>query len=383
MRYVFVSGWRREPGQGGITQYTMDPESGELQKVRTFFEETSFNVTYLDKKNDVLYALNEVADLPELRFGGGGRVYIFHLDRETGECKKSDVLPMFCACPTNLSLSSDGKYVLAAGHGTRGYVTKLVQNAFGEYNPVVLMDDTPVVLYAKNPDGTVGKILDVDKHTGSGPSPKQTTARPHTVTPSPSGKLYAVCDKGNDHVYMYRIDEEANKLVLCSEPVAVAPGTEPRYCVYHPTLPFFYHNCENTTQMHAYHYNEEGKLSPIGQVEALEDRSLLSQCRVVEQQGLCMHPSGLYLYDVIYGPNQVAVFRVDQNDGSLTLIQNEAVGADWPRGLSISPDGKFLIVTCVRGKKVIVYRIGEDGLLTPTGVSCDQDNAAYATFWDA
>ncbi len=378
MNYVFVSGWMREPGRGGIAQFRFDPGSGQLSPVRTLLEDVSFNVMYMDEQRDILYALNEETNLPTLRIGGGGSVYSFHLDRNTGDIKKTEITPLYCSNPCNLSLDADGKYMLVTGHGSKNYVTKMERDAFGKYHPVVLLDDTPVVLLSVNPDGSIGEILDIDKHTGSGPHPKQLTARPHSATRSPSGKLFAVCDKGNDHVYMYRIDKEKNKLVLCDTPTAVPPGTEPRYCVYHPERPFFYHNTESSSKVFAYRYEEDGRLSLLGTYEGLET----PHHGKLEQQGLCMHPSGLYLYDTINGLNTIAVFRIDPATGALELIQNQSVDYDWPRGAALSPDGKFLLVACVRGKKVAVYRINDDGTLSPTEFSCDWENAAYVTFWN-
>lgn len=371
----------REPGAGGITQYSFHPDTGQLQKIRTMHEDISFNVSYLDETKDILYALSEVPDLPSLRFGGGGCVYAFHLDRETGGVKKTDIQPLYCSNPCNLTLDAEGTYMVVTGHGTRNYVTRLEQDAFGRYSPVVLTDDTPVLLLSMNPDGSVGPILDADRHTGSGPTGKQLTAHPHCAVRSPSGKLFAVCDKGTDRIYLYRIDRETHKLILCSEPAAVPPGTQPRYCVFHPTLPVLYLNTENSTQLYVYRYTEDGQLSFLNTYEALQAQP--SGKGNVEQQGLCMHPSGQYLYDVINGPNRIAVFHIHPSDGSLALIQNQAVDYDWPRGAAISPDGRFLAAACVRGQKAVTFRIGDDGTLTPTGCACHQPNAAYATFWDA
>lgn len=382
MRFLFVSGWKRDQGQGGITQYTMDRESGALTRGWTLYENVKFNVTYVDEQNGILYALNEVPDLPGERVGGGGSLYLFYLNRETGECIKTDRVPTGCTNPCNMSVSPDGKYMLISSHGTRSYVTRLVKDADGEYRPVVLMDGTPVMLYERKENGLPGRILDISQHTGTGPSPKQTTPRPHTVERSPSGKMFAVCDKGNDHVYLYRIDAEHDRLVICGDPVALSPGTEPRYCVFHPQLPFLYQNTESSSEVFAYRYDEEGHLTPIGSWEALQQPNMGKPGGMLEQQGLYMHPSGKYLYDVVHGPNQVAVFQIDPTDGALTLIQNVPVEYDWPRGVTVSPDGRFLVVTCARGHKVVVYRVGEDGLLTPTGVAGDHENAAYATFWD-
>lgn len=383
MSYLFVSGWKREPGKGGIIQYSFDTKTGELKPLQTLFEDVSFSMSYLDKENNILFALNETPDLQGRRFGGGGTVYALHLDRETGKVKKTEVVPLHCACPAYISISDDRQYMLAVGHGAKGYVTKLIRDSFGDYHAVVISDDTPVLLLSRTENGGVGRILDAVMHTGCGPTPKQTSAHPHTVVPSPSGKLYAVCDKGDDHIYMYGIDKERNKLVRCAEPAAVPPGTAPRYCVFHPTLPFFYHNAENTTQVFVHRYDESGTLTPVGSVDSLVDSGASKNFRMVEGQGFCIHPSGRFLYNVVHGPNLVAVFQIDPNDGSLQLLQNQPVDFDWPRGAALSPDGKFLIVTCVRGKKVLCYRVNEDGTLAPTEFACDQENAAYATFWDA
>lgn len=381
MSYVFVSGWRRTQGQGGLTQYFFDDTSGECKMVQSFFEQVKINVTCLDEKKNILYAISEVPDLPGLRFGGGGTLYALFLDETTGRCVCTQTFPLYCTNPANMSISKDGKYILISGHGTKSYVTQLVQDAFGEYRPVVLVDDTPVMLLERNEDGSIGRILDVKKHTGSGPSPKQLTPHPHSATRSPSGKLFAVCDKGNDHIFMYRIDEETNKLVLCSTPYALGAGTEPRYCVYHPTLPYLYVNSESLMEMFVFHYTESGELTLVGSYPALEDTARFEQCKKKEQQDLRIDASGSYLYTVLNGPDQIAVFKINQEDGALELVQNAPVNFEWPRGATLSPNGKFLLVTCCQAGKIVVYRVGEDGLLTGPAFVCDQDNAAYATFW--
>ena len=60
------------------------------------------------------------------------------------------------------------------------------------------------------PDGTVDKLVDVKKHRFDKRTKdyenRVTVPHPHCAVRSPSGKLFAVCDKGDCHVYLYTVD---------------------------------------------------------------------------------------------------------------------------------------------------------------------------------
>lgn len=382
MKYAFVSGWKRSTGNGGLMQYSIDEKTGEIKLVRSFLEEESLNVSYLDKKNNLLIVVNETPNLRGLRFGGGGGAYIMHLDPQTGEASEGEYVPLMCACPADLGPSKDNAYYLVAGHGARGYATVVNKDAFGEYQLSVITDDTPVMLFERKENGEIGKLLDVVKHQGSGPFPKQMTAHPHTVAPSPLYDMYAVCDKGSDKIYMYCIDSENNRLVQCGKPFNMGSGEAPRYCQFHPTQPYFYCNSETGTYVYAFSYDENGLQQMIGKYNSVGNQSIPEGAKMIEGQGLLFHPSGKYLYNVVHGSDSVGVFRVNDADGSLELIQDFGVGCAWPRGIAITPDGKYMLISCVDGKKVLVFSLNDDGTLENTGYTCDQDNASFITIWD-
>ena len=84
--FVYISGWdkRAEPGgRYGLSAYRLLPDGG-LSFVETAEPDTLFNVTCFDARRGLLYALEEVNDLPGLRGGGGGHIFVFRPDRETG-----------------------------------------------------------------------------------------------------------------------------------------------------------------------------------------------------------------------------------------------------------------------------------------------------------
>lgn len=381
MKYLFISRWKRTQGKGGLAQYAFNDITGELSLQNSFFEDAKLNVSFMDEEKGILYVLKEVENADGYRFGGGGSAYVFYFDKKTGECIKTEITPLSCVNPCNFAVTKNGKNILVSAHGTKSYVTHLVKGEDGEFGAKVLVDDTPVVLFARNEDGSIGKIIDADWHHGSGPSPKQTTARPHSVSQSPCGRFTAVCDKGNDHIYMYKIDEASNKLVLCGEPIMTAAGWEPRYCVFHPTLPYLYVNSESTTELAVYKYSDDGILKLVEKVQAVSEPEIPGTYKVLEQQDLRISADGEYIYDVVRGPNVVAVFKVDKQTGLPKLIQECKVDDEWPRGLAIADD-RFLFVLCVGTGKAVEFRIEEDGQLTDTGLVYDCDNAAYATFWD-
>jgi len=336
----------------------------------------------MDTKHHILFALNETINRNKSRPGGGGNIFEYHFDPRTGQPESVSVIPTLCPNPSYLSLSADGRYMIVANHGSKNYITKIAKDIDGKYFADVQFDDSLVELFRMKEDGCVGELVDFKKHLGSGPSgARQFNSHPHSVVRSPSGKLFAVCDKGSDQIYMYQIDYEKEKLVLCNEPLRAIAGSMPRYCAFHPKRPYFYNNSEGTTDVYAYKYDEDGKLYPIGVYQALKEKTSYDG-KPSEQQGFCVHPSGKYLYDVINGLNSVSVFSVHPTDGSLTLLQNMNIEYQWARGGMLSPDGRFYIVSCLKGDRILVFRVGYTGKLIPTGFEYEQYSPAYITFWN-
>lgn len=377
--YVYISSWKKKTSDYGLSGYEFDPVTGAMRLIDQVERDIEFNVTHFDPKRGVLYALEEAADLPGLRGGGGGRVFVFRIDPATGKLKRIGCTETWCANPCYLTLDQSGKYMLVTHHGTKAAVTRIGQDAHGNYYPVVERDDVAVELFAVNEDGTLGRLLDVSRHEGAGPEKRQVHAQPHTTVMSPSGKLFAVCDKGSDTVSMYRLDGEKGKLIRPAHIYRHTPGTLPRYCVFHPEKPWFYHNAENTAQISAFTYTEDGLLREIGACGVLPETNEQTKTKC-EQQGLAIAPDGRYLYDIVHGPNLVTVLEVDQKDGSLNAVQHQPLPGEWPRGCALSPDGKFLLVCCFDSGTVLEYAVGADGRLSETGNEYPCTAAAYATF---
>ena len=382
--YIFVSGWSKEehvPEAFGIWRYEFEPDTGRLMQEKLVDNSRRWGVLCVDRRRNVLYALDESLDSDTKGVGGGGGIGVFQLG-PGGECRQIGYTATFCPYPAFLTLDQTGEYLIVANHASNSYVTKLEKDETEGYYPCVEFDDSLVEHFSINPDGTIHQLVDAVKHLGRGPGRRQIVSHPHCAAMSPSGNLFAVCDTGNDGIYRYQIDREHNKLTATGDPYQTAPGTMPRYCAFHPSLPYFYYNCEGALNVFAARYGENGELNQIGAFQAVDSKANPRNSETWVQQGFCVHPSGRYLYDVINGAEAVAVFRINQQDGSLELIQNQTVGYGWARGAVLSPDGRYLLVMCCMGNQIVPYRIEEDGTLTPTGNLMGQYAAADAVFWN-
>lgn len=379
--FAYVSSWSHGAGTSGLALYDFDVETGAMSFVRQIDDKTEFAVSTIDPKRNILYIVDESGSLPELRISGGGRLFAFKLDPESGNAEQISCVPTFCANPSYVSMDKTGNYLVVSNHAGRGTVTKVNRDAFGKFHMSVEFDDSTVNLYSVNEDGSVGELVDVAKHYGSGPDPKfQMNPHPHCAIMSPSGKLVAVCDKGNDKVYLYTIDQKNHALTLESGAYTCPPGSRPRFCAFHPTLPFFYHNNEGRSDMDAYRYDESGRLEHIGAF-GLKTAENAQESGVWEQQDMRIDRNGTYLYTLVANPATVVVFKVDQTDGSLQPIQNLKLDGARARGCALSPDGRFLLVACLASGKIFSLAVGEDGCLTDTGLCTEHPSAAFITFY--
>lgn len=380
--FVYISSWDNFGGSAGLGLYRYQPEQGELTFVRMLDEVTSYGMSFVDESRGLLYILNETADLPEGELdAGGGRIFIYRIDRRNGGLTLLQCTPSYGANPCSFTLDPTGQFLVVLHHVSHDAVTKVRRDVDGKYRIFVEHDDVTIVLFPVNENGTLGDPLDVVYHTGWMQTKDVPRASLHSAAMAPSGEFFAVVDIGESRVHMYRIDYENKRLYPSCAPYADEPGSLPRYGLFHPTLPYYYINHEmGSLDVTCFRYDEIGRLTPLGKASSVPE-GYVKQYHD-EQQDFRMHPSGKYLYDAVNGPDVIAVFRIDEATGLVELVQNQKVDGTWVRGCALSPDGRFLIATCLKSGTVQVFAIGEDGLLTPTGTSYTQENASWVTFFN-
>ena len=302
--------------------------------------------------------------------------------------------------PSFIALSEDGKFLYAVEETGPGVDTSGHLQAFaveeGRLRPInrqsakgfapcyVAVDPSRRFVLTANyaggvtffpiaPDGSLRPASDVQWPEGSGPTERQTASHPHSVKLSPDGRFAYVADLGADKIWIFKVDIKGNRLISAETPaISLAPGAGPRHLALHPKAPFAYVVNElNNTVTVLRRDVQSGRLDTLASVTTLpEGFSGFNYTADIH-----LTPDGHRLYASNRGHNSLASFAVGPDDGLLTPIGIFSCRGEIPRGFSISPEGKLLLVGNQNSDNLVAFRIGEKGDLaflwekkTPTPV---------------
>jgi 6-phosphogluconolactonase len=80
-----------------------------------------------------------------------------------------------------------------------------------------------------------------------------------------------------------------------------------------------------------------------------------------------MSPDGRFLYGSNRGHDSIVVYAVGEN-GLLDVVEHVSTRGGHPRNFAVSPDGRFVLVANRDGNHIVTFsRDAESGRLTPTG----------------
>lgn len=250
--YLYMSRWAFHGGAPGLGLFSFDTRTGELVFLRHLNETVSFGPACLDKEKRILYVCNETNLVEETGYDTG-RVYAYRIDPESGNLEELFRQDTYCPFPDYVNFTLGNKYMIVPHHSWATGITNIEKDENGNYVPVTRWMDSAIDLFRMHSDGTIDMLVDVKKHRfdrrRKDYENRVTVPHPHCAVRSPSGKLFAVCDKGDCHVYMYTVDPETEELNLLSRTMSDAPLSESRYCAFHPTKPFFFVNHEHSAHL--------------------------------------------------------------------------------------------------------------------------------------
>lgn len=222
-----------------------------------------------------------------------------------------------------------------------------------------------VLVYALTTEGFIGGIADTQQLEGSGPHPEQDASHPHAVVLSPDNRFLYVPDKGTDKVMIFQFDQRQGKLSPAEQPfVQVQAGAGPRHFTFHPQLPYAYVINELDATVNAFQYSaENGALEQIQSIGTLpENYDGFNACADIH-----ISPDGQFLYGSNRGHDSIVIYRINQNNGQLTLVGHEPTQGKFPRNFALTPNGDFLFAANQNSDNIVIFRVDKSsGLLEPT-----------------
>ena len=338
---AFTTADRKGHG-GGINVYRVDPASG-VWVHEQLLEDVNPSFLALDRPQRFLYSVHAGLD----------EISAYAIEEQSGRITALNRQSCGGKNGVHLSIDPTGRWIITANYG-------------GGSVGVVPIEK----------DGTLGPRSDLASLSGE-PGPnraEQASSHPHDVVFDPSGRFLAVCDKGLDRVFVFRLDAANGKLTPNDPPsVATRPGDGPRHIAFHPKIPLAYVINELGSCVTTYHFDSErGSLQPI-QILPSTPPHFTGSNRGAE---IAVAPSGRVVYASNRGHDSIAVFAVDGRSGTLTTIGWTQTGAKSPRFFGLDPAARVLYAANAdegfssqeNTDTIVAFRVNQaSGKLTPSG----------------
>ena len=332
--WVFLGTYTAKDASRGIYRCEFDAATGTLSDPQLAAELTSPSFVTLRPDGKVLYAVGET--------GGkdGGGVFAFGVDAKTGTLTKLDESTSGGAGPCHCVTSPDGSKLLVANYGGGSWK-----------------------LFELTEEGKFGVRTASRQLVGFGHD-RQRQEKPHAHCGAFGNDGTAlVVDLGTDQVRRFRYTEARNKTETDNLPaIKLPPGSGPRHIALDPTGDLAFVCGELDSTLNVVRLGDKP--------EAVQSVSTLPGGKPVKGNStaeVVRHPSGKFVYVSNRGHNSVAAFGWDGQ--KLTPLGHATAGIKVPRNFNLSPDGEWMLVANQDGNDVAVFKVGADGLPTPTGTT--------------
>ena len=186
----------------------------------------------------------------------------------------------------------------------------------------------------------------------------------HCVLLPPDGKnIYIPYVKGSLALLQYAYDGKTGKVTPLEPKDAKPPlGSGPRHMAYHPTLPMVYFSNEQGIGLSSYRREANGQLKVEQDINILP--SGMSKIGL-SASDLLITPDGKFLFAGLRGHRQdfdrISRYRILEDGKAEFIGLTQADKTPW--GLTLSPDGKFLLVSATTGASLTAYQISSNGNL--------------------
>jgi len=320
-------------GSEGIYAFRFDRTKSTFEPIDTAATLDSPSFLAISPDNRFLYSVNRLGLDTSTNFGS---VSAFSIDQNSGQLEPLNTTSSFGESPCHISLSADGKQAYIS-HYSSGSIA--------------------VLEIAE--DGSIGNLIDTLLHSGSSAHPqRQQAPHVHSIQPIPGTEQIVVADLGIDQLKIY--DLQNGNLTELSQ-IKTEPGAGPRHFTFSPEGQFLYvaEELSNTVSVHALD-RATVTFSAVQRTSTLPEN--FTETNTVAD--IHLSPDGQFLYVSNRGHESLAIYKIDQTNGMLTLVGHQPTGGQKPRNFYVDAKGEFVLIAHQDSDNITVFeRDAATGLL--------------------
>jgi 6-phosphogluconolactonase len=223
-------------------------------------------------------------------------------------------------------------------------------------------------------NGIPERISDTIQYVTDNPA----VSHPHMIAQDPAGKHVYLTDLGLDRVMIYDLERNMGKLIeIPNGTISLPEGSGPRHFVFNSGGSKMYLINELGSTVMVFDIDENGILQLAQTLptvrEGFQGNNSCAEILIGEK--------GKFLYGSNRGENSIVVYKIGE-DGLLSLAGHSSCGGDWPRNFVINPSGKYLLSGNQRSDRISFFKINPVTGLPEGPVSNAVMKApAYLEFW--
>lgn len=334
--WLFVGTYTRKEGHvdgkaAGLYWYELDTAQKAISLIDTYTNIINPSYLTVSPNHQYIYAISEIDGDSTAKHG---QIHALHINTTT---KKLDFINKRSTegdYPCYVSTDNEGGSAMVANYGTGN-----------------------IAFFPLNEDGSLDSATSVMQHEGKGADKsRQSGPHAHMIVPAPNNAFLLSNDLGTDKIYSYPVDYQLQ--VLSKQQVAATthPGAGPRHLVFHPQKSIAYVVNELNGTIEAFNYQED-----MGTLERFQTISTVAEGQDGKLAGCAdihISPDGKYVYASNRGEfNNIAIFEVNQEDGSLTLTGHQSTKGKTPRNFVLGPNTSFLLAANQDTDNIVYFDI--------------------------
>lgn len=316
------------PDSKGIYYYEFNNKTGKAVLQNTI-QASNPSFLAVAKNNNFVYAVNENAGKR------GGSVSSFYFSKDAG-LQNINSQSSVGDHPCYVSLSHNGRWALVSNYSSGTLSLYEVKADGGLSVPIKTIVQKPMLADSSG-DGK---------------------AHVHSAVFSPDDSRIFMSDLGRDEIIIYAFAPETGLVnELNKEVITVKRGTGPRHLVLGENTNNLYVVGEKNASVLFFKFNKDANQYQLQQTIALVKQNGFANMGAAD---IHLHPNGKFLYASVRGQtNKIFILKVKAS-GDIKLSDSISTKGIGPRNFSIHPQGKYILVANQRSNNIVVYKINRN-----------------------